>query len=90
MIVIAVELVPNPPPLQPRPIPFPPTPLAATYLRPLMGVEVSDRALRRVRRQLESSLAYVEDHFLDGKAFIVGDQPSIADLSAFSEIAQVG
>ena len=55
-----------------------------------MGVEVSDRALRRVRRQLESSLAYVEDHFLDGKAFIVGDQPSIADLSAFSEIAQVG
>lgn len=55
----------------------------------IMGSEVSKEKMDAAMADLNQSLKVLEEKFLQGKPFIVGDKISVADLVAVEEIMQV-
>lgn len=62
-----------------------------TWLLPtLMGQQVSEERVSEAKRQMEHALDTINNVWLKDKPFIVGDEITIADLVAATEVEQLG
>lgn len=62
-----------------------------TWLLPtLMGQQVSEERVSEAKRQMENALDTINNVWLKDKPFIVGDEITIADLVAATEVEQLG
>lgn len=55
----------------------------------VMGIEVPKDKMDAAAEDLDSSLKLIEEKFLQNRAFIAGEEISLADLVAIVEIMQV-
>lgn len=59
-------------------------------LGPLIGVQVPEEKVERNRNSMVLALQRLEDKFLRERAFLVGQQVTLADLMFLEELMQVG
>jgi glutathione S-transferase len=59
-------------------------------LGPLIGVQVPQEKVERNRDRMVLVLQQLEDKFLRDRAFLVGQQVTLADLMSLEELMQVG
>jgi len=59
------------------------------YLFPLRGLQVSEQELQKAEKELVKCLQAIEKIFLKDSPYLAGDQVTIADISAFSELYQL-
>lgn len=64
-------------------------PSARQVLAPLIGVHVPEEKVERNRTTMARMLQQLEDKFLEDRAFLTGQQVSLADLMALEELLQV-
>uniref|UniRef100_A0A3Q7NUS5 glutathione transferase n=2 Tax=Callorhinus ursinus TaxID=34884 RepID=A0A3Q7NUS5_CALUR len=63
-------------------------PLWTKVLAPLIGVHVPEEKVERNRTTMARMLQQLEDKFLEDRAFLTGQQVSLADLMALEELLQ--
>ncbi|XP_008248404.1 glutathione S-transferase theta-2B [Oryctolagus cuniculus] len=63
-------------------------PLWSQVLAPLLGVQVSEEKVERNRTSMKQALGRLEETFLGGRAFVAGQQVTLADLLALEELMQ--
>lgn len=64
-------------------------PFAHQVMAPLIGVPVPEEKVQRNRTSMDRALQQLEDKFLGDRAFLAGQQVSLADLMALEELLQV-
>ncbi|KAF6081339.1 glutathione S-transferase theta 2B [Phyllostomus discolor] len=62
--------------------------LWAQVLAPLIGIQVPEEKLKRNRAAMDRALQCLEDKFLGDKAFLTGQQVTLADIMALEELMQ--
>nr|XP_044988466.1 glutathione S-transferase theta-2-like isoform X2 [Jaculus jaculus] len=62
--------------------------LWALVVGPLMGARVPDEKVERNEAQMNQALQWLQDKFLGDKAFLTGQQVTLADLMALEELMQ--
>uniref|UniRef100_H0WNB5 glutathione transferase n=1 Tax=Otolemur garnettii TaxID=30611 RepID=H0WNB5_OTOGA len=63
-------------------------PLWTRVLAPLIGTQVPEEKMERNRIAMDQALQQLEDKFLGDKAFLAGQQVTLADLMALEELIQ--
>ncbi|XP_069353641.1 glutathione S-transferase theta-2B-like isoform X1 [Eulemur rufifrons] len=63
-------------------------PLWIRVLAPLIGAQVPEEKVDRNRTAMDRALQQLEDKFLGDRAFLVGQQVTLADLMALEELIQ--
>lgn len=63
--------------------------LSCQVLGPLIGVQVPEEKVERNRNSMVLALQRLEDKFLRDRAFIAGQQVTLADLMSLEELIQV-
>lgn len=58
-------------------------------LGPLIGVQIPEEKVERNREQMVLALQHLEEKFLGDKAFLAGQQVTLADLMSLEELMQV-
>lgn len=62
--------------------------LWAKVLGPLIGVQIPEEKVERNREQMVLALQHLEEKFLGDKAFLAGQQVTLADLMSLEELMQ--
>ncbi|XP_053443050.1 glutathione S-transferase theta-2B isoform X1 [Nycticebus coucang] len=63
-------------------------PLWTRVLAPLIGIQVPEEKVERNRTAMDRALKRLEDKFLGDRAFLAGQQVTLADLMALEELIQ--
>lgn len=58
-------------------------------LGPLIGTQIPEEKVDRNRRSMDNSLCRLEEKFLGDRAFLAGQQVTLADLMCLEELIQV-
>lgn len=58
-------------------------------LGPLIGIQVPEEKVERNRKSMVGALQRLEEKFLGDRAFLVGQQVTLADLMCLEELIQV-
>merc|ERR1711974_34112 len=61
----------------------------AKFFLPMRGGAIPEDRMKELEKDVHLALKAFDKVFLAGKPFIIGDEPSVADLFAYNEINQM-